>query len=126
MANWYENIDPFQKFNPELTQLWILNEFDKKGAREWLEAGLQPDDYDFAEWLASKRINPDDFLEHYDYEQTKSTYQTKSETVELRTIEGSGFKVYDNTNLPFFDKEKAKKKIEIYKILDTGGGKITY
>ena len=57
MVNWKENNYPFRDFNEEITELWKLNGFDKKTTREWLEVGLKPIDYDFAEWLVKKIRN---------------------------------------------------------------------
>lgn len=127
MNNWYENKYPFQNFNEALTNLWILNNFSKVTTREWLEAGLQPNDYDLAKWLVEKKISPDNFLENCDYQETKEKHERekRTATVTLKTIEGPGFKMFDSSSLPVLDLEREKKKIDLYKQLDKGKKLIT-
>jgi len=112
----------------EITELWKLNGFDKKTTREWLEVGLKPIDYDFAEWLVKKKgITPENFLENYDYDSLKEERFNNHEMVNINiaTIENRGqrFEIQDTSNLEkefTFDREKESKKIELLKQLDKG------
>ncbi|KLL05017.1 MAG: hypothetical protein MRERV_7c061 [Mycoplasmataceae bacterium RV_VA103A] len=130
MTNWQENKYPFKDFNEELTELWKLNNFDKRATREWLESGLKPSDYDFAEWLNKKRITPENFLENYDYDTLKDNWFTSAfdekVSINVTKIEDKGKKVeiWDTSNLKTAELENSLKKdqikVELLKKLDKG------
>lgn len=131
MTNWKENIYPFKDFNETTTELWKVNGFDKATVRKWLESGLQPLDYDFAEWLVKKKsITPQELLENHDYDVLReewfgSIFNGEKTSINVATLENEGKRVefWDTSNLEknfVFDREKESRKIELLKQLDKG------
>jgi hypothetical protein len=130
--NWKENIYPFKGFNHPLSKLWFLNGFDKSSTHGWLEVGLKPEDFDFAEWMKKKGISPDYFMENLDYDSERDKWiesQHGGEKMEMsipviRTQGGKKIEVWDTSQLRGDDFEKGLRKdqirIELFKKLDKG------
>ena len=51
MPNWKEHGVPFEKFTEEITQQWIDKRFNYEECAKWLEAGLEENEVNFAQWL---------------------------------------------------------------------------
>lgn len=135
MTNWQEKNYPFKDFNEAKTELWKINGFDKGQTKNWLEAGLKSEDFDFAKWLVEKKmISPDTFLDNYDYEEIRNDWIDsntigKGETVTIQKAiiekDGKKIEIWDTNNLPKFDREKEKRKLDLLTELDKGKKMIT-
>lgn len=66
----------YPNFTPEQIQAWISHNFTHQETKKWIDAGLQPADYDFCVWLRGiKKVDAEWVLNHYNA--LKQEYEQK-------------------------------------------------
>ncbi|MCE8159264.1 MAG: protein kinase [Candidatus Moeniiplasma glomeromycotorum] len=70
----WENVSP--NLTPNLTEFWTNLNFTYQQTRDWINAGLQPIDYDFCAWLRDiKEVNAEWVLNHANEVELRQEYQ---------------------------------------------------
>jgi hypothetical protein len=63
-------------FTLELKKKWENNGFNKSQTKEWIDIGLNPNDYDFVEWLKNtKKLTSKKVLDHHSAESLRNEFK---------------------------------------------------
>jgi len=73
-------------FTEELINHWQSNNFTYQQTQEWINIGLQPNDYNFASWLRDiKQLSAEEVLNHYNLETLNQEFFAYWQEQQLQT-----------------------------------------